>query len=153
MDPPQKYKYKMTILNNAKRSRKAIIRYLHHSSYRFYSMTDLRVCLLEELGDDLPDTIKFDVGYYEDRSSKCLLVTGEDLNQMYEKFKKKEEVLLWCDVDCSDGASSLDKSRKRKRETEKSEEDVDTIYKDLKDKHGDTYTVPQFGKNDPLWNS
>ena len=74
---------------------------------------------MEELGDDLPDTIKFDVGYYEHRSSKCLLVTGEDLNQMYEKFKIKEEVLLWCDVDNSDGGSSLDRSRKRKSETEK----------------------------------
>ena len=52
-------------------------------------------------------------GYYEYRSSKCLLVTGEDLYQMYEEFKKKEEVL--CGVMLTaDGGSSLDKSRKQK---------------------------------------
>ena len=63
---------------------KAITRYLHHFSDKFRFVTDLRVCLLEELSDDLPGTIDFDVGCLvtESRSSKLLVVTSNDLNCM-----------------------------------------------------------------------
>jgi hypothetical protein len=38
---------------------------------------------MEELKDEalIISTIKFDVGYYEKRTSKCWLVTAEDLGQ------------------------------------------------------------------------
>ena len=35
--------------------------------------------LLEELGDDLSGTVNFELGYYEKRSTKCLVTTNEDL--------------------------------------------------------------------------
>ena len=139
------YKYKVTILDSLKHSKKAVTRYLHHFSAKFHSVTDIRVRLLEEFGDDLPGTINFDVGYYEKRSSKCLLVTSEDLKQMYEGFKVDEDILLWCDGKSKEVTGS-DKVRKRRREPEKSseQEDVDAIYQELKEKHSTSFTVPQY---------
>ena len=110
------YRYKVTILNSVKRNKKAVVRYLHQFNDRFRSVTDMRVRLLEELGDDLSDTIKFDVGYYETRSSKCLVVTGEDLKQMYEKFRSQDDIPLWCDAINCDGDKSSDAKGKKTEE-------------------------------------
>jgi hypothetical protein len=142
------YKYKVTILNSVKHNKKAVTRYLHHFNDKFRSVTDLRVRLLEELSDDLSGTINFDIGYYEARSSKLLVVTSDDLKQMYEHFKAQEDIQLWCDAVNCDGdkssASDTQKGKKRRREPEKSsEDDVDTIYQELKEKHKDKYTIPQ----------
>ena len=141
------YKYKVTILNSVKHNKKAVTRYLHHFSDKFRSVTDLRVRLLEELSDDLPGMIDFDVGYYESRSSKLLVVTSDDLKQMYEHFKVQEDIQLWCDAVNYDGdrsSASDTKGKKRRREPDKSsEDDVDAIYGQLKEKHNDKYTMPQ----------
>ena len=42
---------------------------------------------MDELQDKVPDTIHFDIGYYEKRATKCWLVNSEDIAHMYEKFK------------------------------------------------------------------
>lgn len=83
----KKYKYKVTILNSQKRGKKAITRQLHCFDEKFRSVTDIKVHLMEELKDEVPSCIHFDVGYYEKRSSKCWLVTAEDLAQMYSGLK------------------------------------------------------------------
>ena len=75
------FSYKVTILNSPARNKKLITRQLHHYSGRFVSVTDMRVRILEELGDDLPKTIDFDIGCYEKRSARCWLVTTEDVNK------------------------------------------------------------------------
>ena len=65
---------------------------------------------------------------------------------MYEKCKDGD-ISLWCDADVSE-TSGLEK-RKRKRDgdsgtTRRSEEeDVDAIFRELKEKHGNNYSVPQ----------
>ena len=129
-------------------NKRAVTRYLHHFNGKFRSVTDLRVRLLEELSDDLSGTINFDVGYYESRSSKLLVVTSDDLKQMYEYFKAQEDIQLWCDAVNYDGerssASTSDtKGKKRRIEPDKSsEDDVDTIYQELKEKHNHKYTMP-----------
>lgn len=120
-----------------KRGKKPITRYLQDNS-RFRSITELKVHLLEEFGDDLSGTISFDLGYYEKRSTKCLITSSEDLNRMYELFKTSGEVLLWCDG----GTDGPDKSRKRKRDTE-NDDNVDAVYLELKEKHQNKFTVPQ----------
>lgn len=98
--------------------------------------------MLEELGDDLPKTIDFDVGYYEKRSSKCWLVTLEDLKQMYVKFGNNFDIPLWCDAE-----SGQRKKGKRKRDDSEKDkdrdEDIDEVYDELYKKHGSNYTVPQ----------
>ena len=50
---------------------------------------------MEELKDEIPSSINFDVGYYEKRTSKCWLVTAEDLGQMYSD-SKTDKISLWC---------------------------------------------------------
>lgn len=96
---------------------------------------------MEELEDDVPSSIHFDVGYYEKRSTKCWLVTAEDLELMYTTIKT-DEISLWCDAD--EGKSESKRKRKENGSSSKQEEeDVDEHYKILTEKHGDTYTVPQ----------
>ena len=56
---------------------------------------------MEELTDEVPSMIHFDVGYYKKRSSKCWLVTTHDLAEMYSGLKS-DEILLWCDAEASD---------------------------------------------------
>lgn len=111
---------------------------MHHFNDKFRSVTDIRVNLLEEFGDDLPGTINFDVGFYEKRSSKCLLVSCNDVMKMYEAFKKDEDILLWCDA----GKDESDKSRKRKRDS--NEDEVDLIFQELKDIHANDFSIPQY---------
>ena len=139
----KKYKYKITILNSPRRGKKAITRQLHHLDGRFHSVTDIKAHLMEELGDDVPSSIHFDIGYYEKRSSKCWLVTGEDLKLMYTTLKS-EEISLWCDAETHDDKKSDGKSKKRNGGTSsKLEEDVDEHFKILTEKYGDTYSVPK----------
>lgn len=104
----------------------------------------MKVHLMEELGDDMPSSIHFDIGYYEKHSSKCSLVCADDLEGMYVNMKT-DEVFLWCDARCSDDGSNV---RKRKSgapgtSSKLEEEDVDEHYRILTEKHGDMYTVPQ----------
>lgn len=137
----KKYKYKVTVLNVGKRSKKSITRYLHQFSARFSSITEMKVHILEEMGDDLPGNINFELGYYEKRSTKCLVTSSEDLDRMYDIFKFSPEIPLWCDADQGGGS---DKSRKRKRDAELDEDNVEKIYQELKKKHSNLYTVPQY---------
>ena len=102
-------------------------------------MTDIKVHLVEELADDMPSSIHFDVGYYEKRSSKCWLVNADDLKAMYASMKS-DEISLWCDSEsCGDKRKRKDSGSSSKLE----EEDVDEHYKIITEKHGDTYTLPQ----------
>ena len=61
-------------------------------------MTDVKVCLLEELGEEVPSSIHFDVGYYEKRNNKFWLVTAEDLDGTYANIKS-DDIPLWCDAE------------------------------------------------------
>lgn len=101
----------------------------------------MRVRILEELRDELPNKLDFDIGYYEKRSSKSWLVTPEDLKQMYVKFGIHSDIPLWCDADC--GQVQIQKKGKRKREEPEGDEDCDGVYEELQEKHGDSYTMPQ----------
>ena len=98
---------------------------------------------MEELRDEVPSSIHFDIGYYEKRSTKCWLVTAEDLECMYTTLKS-EEISLWCDAEPHDKKSD-GKSKKRNGSTSSrlEEEDVDEHFKILTEKHGDAYSVPQ----------
>ena len=99
---------------------------------------------MEELGEEVPSSIHFDVGYYEKRSTKSWLVTSEDLELMYTSVKA-EEISLWCDADPHDDKKSDGKGKKRSGGTSSKleEEDVDEHFQTLTEKHGDTYSLPQ----------
>ena len=137
----KEYRYKITILNSPKRGKKAITQQLHPFDGKFRSVTDIKAHLMEELGEVVPNSIHFDVGYYEKRSIKSWLFTSEYLELMYLSLKS-EEIPLWCDAESHD--KKLDgKGKKRSGGTSsKLEEDVE-LFKTLTDKHGDNYSVPQ----------
>ena len=109
---------------------------------KFDSVTAMRVKLIDELGDQVPDKVDFNVGYYEGKQqAKIWLVSREDLEMMYSNHSKGD-ITLWCD-----GRGTR---TKRKRETEgyatnhqEKEDEVDKVYKTLKEKHGSKYDVPR----------
>ena len=109
---------------------------------KFDSVTAIRVKLIDELGDQVPDKVDFNVGYYEGRQqAKIWLVSREDLEMMYSNHSKGD-ITLWCD--------GRDTRSKRKRETEnyatsrqEREDEVYEVYKTLKEKHGSKYDVPR----------
>ena len=60
-------------------------------------MKNLRLKLIDELEEQVPDSLSFPVGYFEgQKHSKIWLVTEKDLQAMYEKYPQGE-ITLWCD--------------------------------------------------------
>ena len=120
-----------------------ICRHLHGCDIKFESVTAIRVKLIDELGDQVPEKVDFNVGYYEGKQqAKIWLVSKEDLEMMYSNHSKGD-IILWCD--------GRETRTKRKREKEnhsvsarqEKEDEVDEVYKTLKEKHGSKYEVPK----------
>ena len=133
----------MKIINPLKKS-EVICRHLHGFSSKFDSVTAIRIKLIDELGDQVPEKFDFNVGYYEGKQqAKIWLVSTEDLKMMYSNHSKGD-ITLWCD-----GRDTKETRGKRKRETEgctnrqEREDEVDEVYKTLKEKHGTNYDIPR----------
>ena len=72
---------------------------------------------MEELVE-MPDHATIDVGYFVGwQSAKVWLVSGEDLEQMYKKYKVGSEIALRCDVQDADETEEAGED-KRKRNTQ-----------------------------------
>lgn len=93
-------------------------------------------------------SLTFNVGYFEgQRHSKMWIITDEDLTTMYEKYPSGE-ILLWCDGASDETEVTVNK---RKRDAvqmasskhQEREEEVDELFKELKDKHKDKYDLPK----------
>ena len=137
------YSYKVKIINPKKKS-ETILRHLPNLHSKFESVLVLRAKLVEYLGEQVPRTLTFEVGYYQGQQhSKISLYNDNDLDIMYKKCPG--EITLWCE------GSPGDESLKRKREDhsvgsskrQKKEEEVDSIFQDLKEKHGAKYDTPR----------
>ena len=107
----------------------------------------LRMKLIEEFKELVPDTLSFSVGNFEGQShSKVWLVTTEDFLTMYRKYPKGE-VTLWCDGRSEEEEDSGCRKKRKKDETlskrQEKEEEVDAIYKQLKEKHREKYDTPK----------
>jgi len=144
------YSYKVKIINPVKKS-DAVVRQLHRFKSKFDSLTALRVKLIDEFAETVPDTVNFNVGYFDGRQqAKLWLVTNEDLACMYSKYRTGE-ITLWCDGRQSDRDRIGEEVRsKRKRDSEANvsrrqerEEEVDTVFKDLKEIHGSKFDTPR----------
>ena len=141
-----RYSYKVKIINPRKKS-EAVMRHLPHLKTRFESVMVLRVKLAEQLGEQVPKTLTFDVGYYEGQQhSKIWLCSDMDLVAMYQKIPSGE-ITLWCDAKSEEEPVVS----KRKREDlstgsskrQKKEEEVDFVFQELREKHGTTYDIPR----------
>ena len=60
----ERFTYKVKIINSVKKS-EVIVRHLHNFSTKFTSVTELRVKLIDEFKEQVPDSIEFNVGYYD----------------------------------------------------------------------------------------
>ena len=58
------------------------MRQLHRCHLKFPSVTAIRVILTEQFDEQVPDFVKFNVGYIDGRH-QISLFSSEDLNLMY----------------------------------------------------------------------
>ena len=142
------YAYKVKIINPRKKS-ETVLRHLHNVQTRFESVLVLRAKLVEILGEYVPRTLTFDVGYYEGQQhSKIWLCSDTDLDMMYDN-NPSGEITLWCDGNrSSDEESAVQSKRKRDDPSTGSSKrqkkgEVDDIFQDLKQKHGTNYDTPR----------
>ena len=84
----------MKIINPQKKN-EVICHHLHGYSIKFESMTAIRFKLIDELGDQVPEKVHFNVGYYEGKQQeKSWLVSKEDLEMMYSSHFKGDITLV-----------------------------------------------------------
>ena len=111
-------------------------------------MTALRAKIIDQFQDSVPNTLDFNVGYFEGRQqSKMWLVTKEDLDSMYTKHPNGD-FTFWCDGRYCESETVEDGRGKRKRDLagskrQEREEEVYSLFKDLKEKHGSSYETPK----------
>ncbi len=81
----QKYTYKVKVINPNKKS-DTCLRHLNSHKVKFESVTAIKIKLIEEFGDQVPNQLDFSVGYYDgSQQSKTWVVTNDDLDVMYKK--------------------------------------------------------------------
>ncbi len=126
---------------------------IHDFHGQFDSPTALRARLIETFGEQVPNTLDFQVGYFLGKQSKKFwIICQDDLKSMYQSLREttKANVLLWCDGR-SEGSSEDDSLANRKRKApadppvskrQQMEDDVKETVKTLKNKHGEKYTLP-----------
>ena len=120
---------------------------MHDCHTKFESVIVLRAKLIERLGEQVPNTVTFDVGYYDGQHhSKIWLCSNKDLEVMYHKYPSSE-ITLWCDG-CTNEDSTGCKKRKRDDSSSghskrQKREEVDTVFDQLKEKHGSKYKRPR----------
>ena len=142
------HSYKVKIINPSRKS-DVIVRQLHDYYSRFESVVGIRAKLIERFKDQVPNSISFDVGYFEGQQhSKVWLYSKEDLQAMYIKYPKGE-ITLWCEGVVSEEESIGHGKRKRDEpvtgasKRQEKEDEVDTVFRELKYKHGNKYDVPR----------
>ena len=110
---------------------------IHQKKFRFKSVEELRDHLVNEFEDLIMQNDSFDVGFMEgSQQAKVWLENSEDLDRMYKLYPKGGNITFWC-YSAQDTVSSS----KRKRDEistrrQDKEEEVDKIFKELREKHG-----------------
>ena len=126
------YSHWVQIINPI-RKKDVIIRKMRRFHGHFSSITDLKVRLMEEFQDSVPQTTKFAVGYFQ-QSIKHWICSQEDLNALYTT-KDKQLVVLWCDGRLSeehvDSESTPRSSKKRVKSVLQSEKRKNSVLKIL----------------------
>lgn len=106
---------------------------------------------MEEFPSNVPDNTRFSVGYFERNSTKRWLIKQEDLVAMYDTctLEDGKEICLWCDGIEEEKESGEVATKRRKKDDksplsrrEEKENSVDETFQELKEKHGDSYTIP-----------
>ena len=108
---PAQMSYRVKIINPAKKT-DIVVRDMRKFNGRFSSVTEMKVKLMEEFGDQIPPTTSFSLGYFAGRQSiKYWIYTEEDLRAMYSTCTS-QELMLWCD---SRSASDVETPNSKRR--------------------------------------
>ena len=76
------YTYKVKVINPSKKS-DVVLRHLNCHTDKFESVTEIKMKLIEEFGDQVPSQLDFSVGYYDgNQQTKTWLVTKDDLDAL-----------------------------------------------------------------------
>ena len=108
-----RYNYRVKIINPIRK--KDVVRELRHFHGRFNSITDIKVWLMEEFEESVPQITKFAVGYFQ-QSTKHWICSEEDLNALYTTNDK--QIILWCDGREEDHIESTPRSSKKRKKSE-----------------------------------
>ena len=131
---------------NPKRKSEAVIRELRKFTGQFHSITEVKIRIMEEFEDHVPDSTRFAVGYYEGQTKRWIC-NDEVLSRLYEVYAKcpDKEILLWCEGRRSDHDSDDDSKAKKKKKSddgcktkrEEKEDEVKVLADELQEKHKD----------------
>lgn len=136
---PIVYSYRVKIINPSKKS-DIIVRQLHRFTSKFTSVSALRDKLI-----DYSHVPEFNVGYMEgsQQSSKIWLVTSDDLESMYKRYPKGGQIIMWCDGKVHVGEKKKRDSEESTGRRQEKEDEVDSVYKELLEKHGGAFETPK----------
>ena len=108
------YSYKVKIINPLKKSDMIMVRQLNMFTSKFESPLDVRLNLISECGEHVPNTVDFDVDFYDgSQQAKVLIVNAADLQTMYNKHPSGGSITLWCDAKQL-STSTISSTKKRK---------------------------------------
>ena len=131
------------------------MRDLHHFHGKFDSVLGMKMKLMDTFGALLPPTTDFQIGYFSGKqSTKYWIMCQEDLDSLNKLVEKRAgSVMLWCDGKSAPGlepnTSTSGTKRKKKADDppptkrQQIEDELESVVKDLQEKHGNKYTLPQ----------
>ena len=106
------HSYKVHIINLRKKS--DVSRYLDNYSSKFASVNTIRIQLIGEFKDQVPDSLSLQIGYFEgSQQAKSSLVTDEDLKRLYDTHKTSPQINM-CEGVSNEGANKGQSESKRK---------------------------------------
>lgn len=102
---------------------------------RFSSVTDMKVRIMEEFKEQVPQLITFSISYFEGHQSAKYWIYTEDLSAMYSHCGT--EIMLWCDGQTGDEPPSAKRQRTDGVVTkrEEKEQKVEELAKELKERN------------------
>ena len=138
------FSYMVRIYTNPKKKKDFVVRMWHDVSEEFYSLSALKLQLMDSFPEELPSSMDFQVGYFEGRShAKRWLIENRDLDKMNSLYMAGSTINLWCegksptgDCDHNDRAEQPP-SKKPKMSKSDSTDELDTISSKLREKHSD----------------
>lgn len=135
------------------RKRKFTVREVHRFTGKLSSIQHVRDILADEFEEEVPaSNTKYNLGYFEGKyQTKRWLASAEDFKMMYTRYLPGSEIFLWCDgreADSEDTNGKGAETRKSANEgtvnkRKEREEELDSIFRKLQEKHDDAYSVPQ----------
>ena len=128
---------------NPRRKEDFVVRHWHGVNCIFKSSEALRKKLAEFFPSEFPPSkgIAFQIGFFEPpNNSKRWNFDDRDLTVMYSALESGSKINLWCETSADQTLVEADKiepSAKRKKNTSRDgiEDELDAIFKQLKEKH------------------